>query len=45
MKYRDDSMPFAYGAVAVEGVGWAHPDSLTLQLANLVRRHERFDVI
>lgn len=36
MRYRDDSMPFAYAAIAVEGVGWAHPDSLILQLANIV---------
>ena len=36
IKFRDDSMPYVYAAIAVEGVGWDHPDSLTLQLANLV---------
>ncbi|KAI6185030.1 Cytochrome b-c1 complex subunit 1, mitochondrial [Aphelenchoides bicaudatus] len=32
--YRDDSMPYLWGAVAVEGVGAAHPDALALKLAS-----------
>jgi len=31
--YRDDSMPYLYGAIAVEGVGAGHPDALALKLA------------
>jgi processing peptidase subunit beta len=34
--YRDDSMPYLYGALAVEGVGWDHPDSIPLQIGNLL---------
>lgn len=30
---RDDSLPHAYGALAIEGPGWNHPDYLALELA------------
>ncbi|KAK0416829.1 hypothetical protein QR680_012707 [Steinernema hermaphroditum] len=33
-RYRDDNIPHMYGAVAVEGVGLGHPDSLALQVAS-----------
>lgn len=32
MRVRDDNMPFAHVAIAVEGVGWAHPDYLPLMV-------------
>jgi processing peptidase subunit beta len=31
---RNDNMPYVYAALAVEGVGWAHPDNLPLMVAN-----------
>lgn len=34
LRYRDDSMPFVYAALAVEGVGWQHPDNIPLMVAN-----------
>jgi len=34
IRYRDDNMPFVYGAIAVEGVGWDHPDNIPLMIAN-----------
>ncbi len=36
MRYRDDSMPFVYAALAMEGVGWEHPDNIPLMVANTV---------
>ena len=33
MRHRDDDMPFAYVAMAIEGVGMGHVDYLPLQLA------------
>lgn len=33
-RYRDDNMPFTYAAIAVEGVGWDHPDNIPLMIAN-----------
>lgn len=32
--YRNDDMPFMYGALAVEGVGFSHPDSIPLKVAS-----------
>merc|ERR1712165_224752 len=34
VRVRDDSMPLAHVAVAVEGVGWTHPDNIPLMVAN-----------
>jgi len=34
LRYRDDSMPFVYGAIAVEGAGWENPDNIPLMIAN-----------
>lgn len=31
---RDDSMPFAHIAIAVEGCGWTNPDNIPLMVAN-----------
>lgn len=31
---RDDALPLAHVAVAVEGPGWADPDNITLLVAN-----------
>jgi len=36
IRVRDDSMPFVYGAVAVEGAGWESPDNIPLMVANTV---------
>lgn len=44
-RYRDDTMPFLYGAVAVEGVPASHPDALPLQIAStLVGRYDRTQI-
>ncbi|EJD75999.1 bc1 complex core subunit 1, variant [Loa loa] len=32
--YRNDDMPFMYGALAVEGVGFSHPDAIALKVAS-----------
>nr|BAD11763.1 mitochondria bc1 complex core subunit 1 [Brugia malayi] len=32
--YRNDDMPFMYGALAVEGVGFSHPDAIPLKVAS-----------
>lgn len=37
IRVRDDSMPFVYGAVAVEGAGWDNPDNIPLMVANTVK--------
>ncbi|XP_065828961.1 mitochondrial-processing peptidase subunit beta-like [Oscarella lobularis] len=34
IRIRDDEMPLAHIAMAVEGVGWTHPDYLPLMVAN-----------
>lgn len=31
---RDDSMPLAYVAIAVQGCGWTNPDNIPLMVAN-----------
>jgi len=31
---RNDNMPYVYCAIAVEGVGWEHPDNIPLMIAN-----------
>lgn len=37
--HRDDALPLAHVAVAVEGPGWANPDNVTLQVANAIIGH------
>ncbi|CAG9530595.1 unnamed protein product [Cercopithifilaria johnstoni] len=32
--YRNDDIPFMYGALAVEGVGFSHPDAIPLKVAS-----------
>ncbi|XP_056266798.1 mitochondrial-processing peptidase subunit beta isoform X6 [Pseudoliparis swirei] len=34
IRVRDDKMPLAHIAIAVEAVGWAHPDTIPLMVAN-----------
>ena len=34
VRCRDDSMPLAHVAVAVEGCGWTNPDNIPLMVAN-----------
>lgn len=34
IRVRDDKMPLAHMAVAVEAVGWSHPDTIPLMVAN-----------
>ncbi|XP_076058372.1 ubiquinol-cytochrome c reductase core protein 1 [Oratosquilla oratoria] len=36
IRVRDDSMPLAHIAMAVEGVGWADPDNIALMVANTI---------
>ncbi|CAB3387767.1 Hypothetical predicted protein [Cloeon dipterum] len=36
IRVRDDSMPLAHIAVAVESCGWANPDSIPLMVANTI---------
>lgn len=36
IRVRDDSMPLAHVAIAVEGCGWENPDNLPLMVANTV---------
>ena len=36
IRVRDDSMPLAHVAIAVEGAGWANPDNIPLMVANTV---------
>lgn len=33
---RDDSLPWTYVALAVEAVGWDHPDNIPLMVANML---------
>ena len=34
IRVRDDSVPLAHVAIAVQGVGWANPDNIPLMVAN-----------
>lgn len=34
MRVRDDDMPLAHVAIAVEGAGWENPDNISLMVAN-----------
>ena len=34
IRVRDDKMPLAHVAIAMEAVGWAHPDTIPLMVAN-----------
>lgn len=34
IRVRDDKMPLAHIAVAVEAAGWSHPDTIPLMVAN-----------
>ena len=36
IRHREDSMPFVHVALAVEGVGWDHPDTIPLMIANQI---------
>lgn len=36
IRVRDDDMPLAHVAIAVESVGWAHPDNIPLMIANTI---------
>jgi len=36
IRYRDEDMPLAHIAIAVEGVGWADPDNIPLMIASTV---------
>nr|XP_002156628.1 mitochondrial-processing peptidase subunit beta [Hydra vulgaris] len=36
VRVRDDDMPLAHIAMAVEGCGWANPDYFTLMVANMI---------
>lgn len=36
VRVRDDDMPLAHVAIAVEGAGWSHPDNIPLMLASAV---------
>lgn len=36
MRVRDDSMPLAHVAMAVEGPGWKDPDNIPLMVANII---------
>ncbi|XP_060060655.1 cytochrome b-c1 complex subunit 1, mitochondrial isoform X2 [Erinaceus europaeus] len=39
IRHRDDALPLAHVAIAVEGPGWAHPDNVALQVANAMIGH------
>lgn len=34
VRVRDDTMPLAHVAIAVEGCGWTNPDNIALMVAN-----------
>eukprot|EP00096_Caligus_rogercresseyi_P003989 TRINITY_DN180_c0_g1_i1.p1 TRINITY_DN180_c0_g1~~TRINITY_DN180_c0_g1_i1.p1 ORF type:complete len:477 (+),score=141.93 TRINITY_DN180_c0_g1_i1:737-2167(+) len=36
VRVRDDSMPYAHVALAVEGCGWTDPDNIPLMIANTI---------
>ncbi|XP_057343963.1 cytochrome b-c1 complex subunit 1, mitochondrial isoform X1 [Manis pentadactyla] len=39
IRHRDDALPLAHVAIAVEGPGWASPDNVALQVANAIIGH------
>lgn len=39
IRHRDDALPFAHVAIAVEGPGWTNPDNVALQVANAIIGH------
>uniref|UniRef100_A0A8C5Y8P2 Cytochrome b-c1 complex subunit 1, mitochondrial n=1 Tax=Microcebus murinus TaxID=30608 RepID=A0A8C5Y8P2_MICMU len=39
IRHRDDALPLAHVAIAVEGPGWANPDNVALQVANAIIGH------
>nr|1BCC_A Chain A, Ubiquinol Cytochrome C Oxidoreductase [Gallus gallus]2BCC_A Chain A, UBIQUINOL CYTOCHROME C OXIDOREDUCTASE [Gallus gallus]3BCC_A Chain A, UBIQUINOL CYTOCHROME C OXIDOREDUCTASE [Gallus gallus] len=39
IRHREDGLPLAHVAIAVEGPGWAHPDLVALQVANAIIGH------
>uniref|UniRef100_A0A4X1T0P2 Cytochrome b-c1 complex subunit 1, mitochondrial n=2 Tax=Sus scrofa TaxID=9823 RepID=A0A4X1T0P2_PIG len=39
IRHRDDALPLAHVAIAVEGPGWANPDNVPLQVANAIIGH------
>ena len=36
VRVRDDDMPLAYMAIAVQGCGWSNPDNIPLMIANTI---------
>ncbi|CAK8683087.1 mitochondrial-processing peptidase subunit beta-like [Clavelina lepadiformis] len=36
IRHRNDDMPYVHVAMAVEGVGWQHPDTIPLMIANQI---------
>ena len=34
IRVRDDDMPLAHVAIAIEGAGWSNPDNIALMVAN-----------
>uniref|UniRef100_H2ZL90 Mitochondrial-processing peptidase subunit beta n=1 Tax=Ciona savignyi TaxID=51511 RepID=H2ZL90_CIOSA len=36
LRHRNDHMPYVHVAMAVEGVGWEHPDTIPLMVANQI---------
>nr|CAB3264970.1 mitochondrial-processing peptidase subunit beta-like [Phallusia mammillata] len=36
IRHRNDNMPYVHVAMAVEGVGWQHPDTMVLMIANQI---------
>lgn len=42
IRARDDALPLAHIALAVEGPGWADPDNVVLNVANaIIGRYDR----
>lgn len=39
ISHRDDALPLAHVAIAVEGPGWANPDNVALQVASAMIGH------
>uniref|UniRef100_A0A8D2GQP0 Ubiquinol-cytochrome c reductase core protein 1 n=1 Tax=Urocitellus parryii TaxID=9999 RepID=A0A8D2GQP0_UROPR len=39
IRHRDDALPLAHVAIAVEGPGWSNPDNVALQVANAMIGH------
>ena len=44
MRHRDDDLPLAYVAMAIEGVGLGHIDFLPLQIAAQVS-YDRYETV